>query len=336
VIHRRRPQDAAPPAQRPDPIGAGRPTELPAYSWGGSGGPDASAWKARSGRRRKPHPPGERRHAGSVGRERSQRRLPAPTPHQPPRDPHPAPRGERGGCSLQREARKLVQEAQERLWSPKGLRYRRWLHLQGLTNATIRAAGLGWTPDWIIPTRGDIRYYRAGGFVIPWFDGDRLAMVKIRQPASRRPKYVEAFRDAPGVYPSPAAVRPGAPLILVKHEFDALLLSQELGDLAAVVTVGSASASYDGLARRLYRAERIFAAHDAGPAGDRAAATWPERVIRVRPPSPGKDWTEAARSGVNLRQWWGDRLDGIDPTDRLEPAEDDRAERAGNMSQCAL
>ena len=68
-------------------------------------------------------------------------------------------------------------------------------------------------------------------------------MVKIRQPANRKPKYVEAFRDGPRVYPSLAIVRPGAPLILVEGELDALLLGQELGERAAVVTLGSASAA---------------------------------------------------------------------------------------------
>ena len=36
---------------------------------------------------------------------------------------------------------------------------------------------------------------------IPWFDGDRLAMVKIRQPEGKSPKYGEAFRDRPTLYP---------------------------------------------------------------------------------------------------------------------------------------
>ena len=128
------------------------------------------------------------------------------------------------------EARMLVEEARQRLWSPEGLRERQWLHDRGLSDATIRAAGLGWTPRVMVPTRDEIRYFRAGGIVLPWFDGDRLAMVKIRQPADRQPKYVEAFRDAPRVYPSPATVRSGAPLILAEGEFDALLLAQELGD----------------------------------------------------------------------------------------------------------
>ena len=197
---------------------------------------------------------------------------------------------------------------------------------------TIKAAGLGWTPDVTIPTRGDLRSFRATGIVLPWFDGDRLSMVKIRQPAARKPKYVEASRDRPGVYPTLAAIRPEAPLILVEGEFDALLLNQELGDLAAVVTLGSASAQLDERVRfELNRAKPIFAAHDADAAGDRAAAGWSSRVIRVRPPAPDKDWTDAARAGVNLRRWWSDRLAGIEQPDRLDAQEEDRLERAAMM-----
>ena len=57
-------------------------------------------------------------------------------------------------------------------------------------------------------------------------------------PRGSEPKYAEAFRDRPAIYPAPAVVRPGKPLVIVEGEFDALLLGQELGDLAAVVTLG--------------------------------------------------------------------------------------------------
>jgi hypothetical protein len=80
------------------------------------------------------------------------------------------------------------------------------------------------------------------------------------------------------------------------------------------VTLGSASARLDPeLLWLLAGAGAIYTAHDADEAGDRAAAGWPARAQRVRPPAPHKDWTEAGLSGVNLAQWWRDRLGGIDP-----------------------
>ena len=110
-----------------------------------------------------------------------------------------------------------------------------------------------------------------------------------------------------------------------------MLLGQELADLAAVVTVGSALATYDDLTWDLCGAAPIFAAHDADAAGDRAAAIWSPRATRARPPAPDKDWTDASRAGVDLLRWWRDRIAGIDPPDRLSPAEEDRAERAAIM-----
>jgi hypothetical protein len=55
-----------------------------------------------------------------------------------------------------------------------------------------------------------------------------------------------------------------------------------------------------------------FVALDHDPAGDKAAAGWPARAVRVRPPGAFKDWTDAAQAGVNLRRWWSDRLVGTE------------------------
>ncbi len=181
-----------------------------------------------------------------------------------------------------------------------------------LTLGTIRAAGLGWTPGVWLATK-DGGTYSARGVVIPWFDGDRLALVKLRQTEGDQPKYVEAFRDRPSLYPDRHAIRPGRPLVIVEGEFDALLLGQELDDLAAVVTLGGTESSKPepDILGSLLPAARWFVATDGDDAGDKAAARWQStRARRVRPPEPFKDWTDSARAGVNLRRWWADRLGG--------------------------
>ena len=66
----------------------------------------------------------------------------------------------------------------------------------------------------------------------------------------------------------------------------------------------------------MLRCPTWFIALDGDKAGDDAAAEWPARAVRVRPPAPDKDWTEAVQSGVNLRRWWSDRLGGIEAPER--------------------
>jgi hypothetical protein len=149
--------------------------------------------------------------------------------------------------------------------------------------------------------------------VIPWIEADRLTLVKIRRPTGSEPKYVEAYRDHPSIFPTPESVRPGKPLVVVEGEFDALLLSQALGELAAVATLGSASSRHEGSTYMPMLAAPVwYIATDADVAGYNAASGWPARAIRVRPPAAHKDRTEAAQSGVNLSRWWTDRLGGIE------------------------
>jgi hypothetical protein len=162
----------------------------------------------------------------------------------------------------------------------------------------------------MLPTSDGARIWRASGIVIPWFDGDRLATVKIRQPDGREPRYAQAFTDRPRIYPGPEAVRPGTPLIIVEGEFDAILLGQLLADLASVITTGSSSTPLDpSMLPELLRCPQWYAAHDADGSGDKAAAKWPSRSVRIRPPiepPAGKDWGDLHAIVPNaIRYLWG-------------------------------
>jgi hypothetical protein len=92
-----------------------------------------------------------------------------------------------------------------------------------------------------------------------------------------------------------------------------LLLGQELGELAAVVTLGSASARPEpAILGRMLAASPWFIATDADEAGDKSAGGWPASARRVRPPGSFKDWTEAKAGGVELVRWWRDVLAGAE------------------------
>jgi DNA primase len=216
------------------------------------------------------------------------------------------------------DATSLLDAAFEGLWSPNGAQARSYLRRRGLTDETIRTARLGFTPNISVPTRDGDRCYSASGIVIPWFVGDRLALIKIRRLDDRKPKYAEAFRDGPLVYPNPDIIRPGFPLVISEGEFDAMLLGQQLPE-ASVITLGSASVQTDpDVLARMLSASPWFVATDADTAGDNAASKFPSRARRVRPPD-GKDWTELHATGCNrIRYHWGRFLPLSRPWHELE------------------
>ena len=193
------------------------------------------------------------------------------------------------------EASMLVEEAVKQLCQETGLGPKARAHLRwhGLSDGTIEAAMLGFVPT---PLVRELRG-KPQGIVIPWFDHRRLTLVKIRQPDHRQPKYFELFRDRPILFPSVSVIRPGKPLVIVEGEFDALLMGQELAGLAAVVTLGSASArpSCDIFGAML-TAPVWYIGTDGDDAGDRSASGWPGPSPASRPPV-GKDWTDAYRAG---------------------------------------
>jgi hypothetical protein len=237
---------------------------------------------------------------------------PAPRPASPPPKPPAASDGMSGP-----EAEALVASSDDRLWSPAGAEA--LAYLTGperlLRPETIRAARLGYTPS-VRAKSKEGNPYEARGVVIPWYFAGRLTLVKVRQPDGRRPKYAEVYRDRgihTGIFPGADAIRPGHPLIVTEGEFDALVLSQELGDLAAVVTLGSASNPLKrAILAPMLPASPWYIATDNDPAGDRSAGSWPRRARRVRPPESFNDWSEAKSAGLDLRRWWADRLSGVE------------------------
>ena len=256
----------------------------------------------------------------------------APAGPRGPRKAHPppAPRPPAKPSGMPEDvALALVEDSAASLWTVEGEDALAYLTgPRRLSHESIRAARLGWTP------RADGVAWQPPGVIIPWYFGDRLAMVKVRPEDSWRdgyrerfpdrrqpPKYLEAFRDPARVvcYPDPASIRAGRPLVVTEGEFDALTLGEALGELAAVVTLGSASAEITpAVMSRFLAAPTWYVAMDNDPAGEVAAAKWADlpRARRVRPPSPYKDWGDCTADGVNLARWWRDILSGH-PTPEL-------------------
>jgi len=204
----------------------------------------------------------------------------------------------------------LVTESISRLWSTEGVKALAYLHHRGLTNETIRAARLGWT------RRAAGVPWNPPGVIIPWFEADRLALVKVRLPKKwrerfpkekRPPKYLDGFRDRPLIYPDPNIIKVGEPLVVAEGEFDAMLLGQELPE-ASVMTLGSASMARSlDVKEVMQKAPEWFIALDADQAGASGSASqFPAWATRVPLPEGVKDWTELWQSGRNrIRYYWG-------------------------------
>ena len=216
------------------------------------------------------------------------------------RDPEaPAP-------SWQAEAWQVVQECERALWSNAGAKARDWLRKRGLKDDTLGAWKIGFN-DAGSPDGGRKVHdlWVSHGITIPWTDGHNLWAVNVRRPVG------DKYRMIAGSHKGGALVGvdklTGKPdCLIVEGEFDAMLLWQEVGDLADVLTLGSASGSLaDRWLPALIGFERFWIATDDDEAGRQAAEYWEEltgdRVQRVLP--EGKDVTDAWQRGRDLRAW---------------------------------
>jgi DNA primase len=242
----------------------------------------------------------ERLRADGIGREGTTRTTAQTAPRKATGRPE-----RRRATTDEEAALHAVQEAIRLLHRPTHEAGEARRHLRddrGLIDATVDAARLGfsskrvrWLPGW------------PAGLFVPWFEADRLVKLTVRQPDELKVKYRVLYANNHVCYPSPAAIRPGMPLVICEGEFDALLVGQELDGLASVITTGSASSRpLPAVMEAARSASRIYAAHDADGSGDDAAARW-QGVIRVRPPQ-GKDWCEARLAGVDLKGFWAELL----------------------------
>lgn len=94
---------------------------------------------------------------------------------------------------------------------------------------------------------------------------------------------------------------------MVESELDGLLISQEAGDMVGVIAMGSAQIRPDQRTDKVLReADLILVALDSDQAGGKEAwGFWKNTYRNARrwPVPIGKDPTEAAQMGLDLRVW---------------------------------
>ena len=220
----------------------------------------------------------------------------------PPVEP-PAP-------DWQAAARRVVEQAEETLWSVRGEQALDYLTGRGLEGETILEAHLGVVP-------GGYRQWRIigglsvpCGITIPWFTGETLWAVKVRR-AAGQPKYAQiAGGSSSGLYRGDALQGANA-VLFCEGEFDALLAHQEASDLVAAVSLGSAGNPLsDRWISDLVTVPLLLVAYDVDQAGAKGAArlqTLSQRVHVIRVPY-GKDITEYHLRGGDVFTWLSGEL----------------------------
>jgi len=223
------------------------------------------------------------------------------------------------GDLWQAKARKLVDEAVYHLWTPTGKRMLDFLmQRRGLIEETIREFSLGqiplnrwewaktWGVDTILKDNGESKkYWIPRGLSIPFCQGDLVLRVRIRRLKSDGDPRYYLLRGSDTRALVLGTDKPVS--ILVESELDALLLHQEVGDLANVIALGNAQTRPDQQAAELLnRSELILTSLDADRAGAAESWRWWKEHYRQAqrwPSIRGKDTGEMWAAGVNIRTW---------------------------------
>jgi len=188
-----------------------------------------------------------------------------------------------------------------------------WLRRRGLNDETIRKFKLGWIPR---DSRDDARHWgMAGkplflsqGITIPGVVGETCWYLKVRRPRGK-PKYLHVRGSHPALFIA-NDLASHASILFCEGEFDAMLLAQEAGDLAGIVTFGSASQHLDLATWGWYllHARRFLVAYDVDGKSENGVQglLTLRHAIRAMIPQlqpEDKDLTDFHKSGGDLRHW---------------------------------
>jgi len=192
-----------------------------------------------------------------------------------------------------------------------------WERLAGLQEETIRRFRLGfnseehfrsreeWGLKTIVKDDGTPKkLWLPVGLVIPHVANGKIVQVKIRLGDSEKNiPYLNLQAETPCFIPCSGDV-----FVVVESDLDAILLWQEVRDLAGVVSLGSVTNPDKEAVNLLRKAKGVLIALDSDEAGGKKAWQWwtkhfPNAKRCMIPKRYGKDPGEAHKNGLDLRMW---------------------------------
>ncbi len=229
------------------------------------------------------------------------------------------------GEPWQETARAFVGVCKSALWTPSGETARAWLHGRGLTDESIKAAGLGLNlvdsfpprSSWGLPAvpkkREGGKVWLPRGIVIPWTINGQLWKVNIRRPngdlKADDTKYIQAAGSTDawstnGLYHADA-LDVAKSAVIVEGELDALSIQQAADDLVIPVATGSThGARKVRWLARLAACPRVLVSFDSDEAGEAAARFWIDILPGARRWRPyWSDASQMLQDGADVRAW---------------------------------
>ena len=191
---------------------------------------------------------------------------------------------------------RLLYVARKNLYSVDGLRALKWLYKRGLTDDTIRAAGLGLLKQ---------------GITIEWREGLKLTAINVRLKTNDHPRYsFFGGSQVAGNLFNADTIRGAKAVLFCEGELDTLLAQQTLvrANLSdcACVSIGSASQSIAPRWVDAIGSREVLIALDNDQSGidcvDRLRAALPNAKVITLPHDKGKDITEYISLGGDFVQ----------------------------------
>lgn len=205
----------------------------------------------------------------------------------------------------QRKAREAAKKCQNTLYSEQGARALAYLEKRGFKHETLQRFGVGYSSGF---TTGSL--WIPQGITIPANIGGQLWYLKIR--TNHAPKYTLVKGSKPAALFNADELETAKSCLVTEGEFNAMIATQEFGDLLPIASMGgSASNRIDLAAWGPYFMNKslVLAVFDNDEAGDAGAVALYERLgYRVKLAALPMDLNAYFQAGESLREWAKERL----------------------------